>query len=119
MVAGAAIWDGGLMRLGLKNFGGALLWRYGSIAGPFYGGANTPAISPLGENAFKAHDVAYGIPGSNFSPARNGADKALVGALLRTHNVGPIGQVYRFTAAAAFGLKIGAQSALGAAGVID
>jgi hypothetical protein len=118
VLAGAISRDGRKALGGVRSIFSALVPRYGFFSGPDYG-EGFEGVGPrhVIDLATSAHDQAYrrleleGVP--FLSPGRNAADSALIRGVWQSHRLGPVGQAYRLGLTAAFGLKIGMQSALG------
>jgi hypothetical protein len=118
VLAGGISRDGGQALGGVRSIFSALVPRYGFSSGPDYGG-DFEGVAPrhVIDRVTIIHDQEYrrldreGIP--FLSPGRNAADSALIRGVWQSHRLGPVGQAYRLGLTAAFGLKIGVQSALG------
>ena len=107
---------------GIGMFGNALVPRFGFNSGPGHG---YPSLMPrtVIDFATRIHDKAYaGLSESGvgmFSPRSTGADAQLIRNVWSSQRLGPIGQAYRLGLTAAFGVKIGAQTGLGAVGILN
>jgi hypothetical protein len=102
---------------GLKlTLGAALVPRFDFTSGPFWPGSRSvPARATDTGRAALAHDRDIGFV---FAPRATPHDARFIGGLWRSPFVGPYEQAYRVLATAGFGLKIGAQEAFGAAGIV-